>query len=90
MKIFNWLFGKGWDAPADDVPHEFHEVLDDRKFQPVPKWTHAGKAGKMIYCPKCGVPGRVYNFAWSALVCNACATVIEKYEWLMPVKKRTK
>jgi len=32
----------------------------------------------------------VYNFAWSALVCNACATVVEKYEWLMPVTRKKK
>ena len=88
MKIFNWLFGKGWDTPADDVPGEF--VANPRKFKPVPKWTHAGKAGKTIYCPKCGGPTHVHNFAWSALRCVHCKADVAKYRWLMPVKKGKK
>ena len=88
MEFFDWLLGKGWNSPTDNVPAEF--VVDPHKFKTVPKWTHAGKAGKMIYCPKCGGPTHVHNFAWSALVCNACATVVEKYDWLMPVKKEKK
>jgi len=88
MGFFDWLLGKGWNNPTDDVPAEF--VVDPRKFKTVPKWTHAGRPGKDIHCPKCGTSVRVYNFAWSALVCNACATVVEKYEWLMPVTRKKK
>ena len=84
MKFLDWLFGKGWDAPADDFS-DFDP--DPKKFKQVPKWTHAGRAGKTIYCPECGGATHVHNFAWDALKCNHCGTDVEKYRWLLPVEE---
>ena len=84
MKIFNWLFGKGWNTPTDNVPGEF--IVNTRKFKPVPKWTHAGRAGKTIHCPKCGGPVRVFNFSWYALTCTNCKATVKKYQWLIEKK----
>ena len=89
MKFLDWLFGKGWDGPEDTVgdhPVEDEFKADPKKFRPVPKWTHAGKAGKTIYCPECGNWTHVHNFAWSALVCSHCKAEVKKYDWLLPVK----
>ena len=59
---------------------------------PVPKWTHAGKKGKAIFCPRseCSYPTHVYDFAWSALACKACGATIDKYEWLIREKQGEK
>ena len=89
MKFLDWLFGKGWDGPEDNV-RDFDP--DPKKFKQVPKWTHAGRAGKTIYCPECGGATHVHNFAWETLTCSHCGTDVEKYHWLLPVtrKKRKK
>ena len=44
MRFFEWLFGSSNKPPFDK----------HMKFISVPKWTHAGKKGKEVYCPKCG------------------------------------
>ena len=93
MKFLDWLFGKGWDTPKDTVGEdstekefEAHLKKQFEQFRPVPKWTHAGKAGKTIYCPECGNWTHVHNFAWSALVCDHCRATIKKHDWLLPAK----
>ncbi len=80
MNFFQRIFQKN-TAPA--------QRLTDKKvwrdLVPVPKWTHAGKKGKAVYCPRpeCSYPTHVRNFAWSALVCKACGATIDKYDWLI-------
>ena len=56
-----------------------------RVLVPVPKHTRAGKKGKTVFCPRaeCRYPTHVHNFAWSALVCQACGATINKYDWLI-------
>jgi hypothetical protein len=49
----------------------------------VSKHTRAGKEGKNIFCPVCEWSVRVYNFAWSALVCHGCGLDIQKGEFLL-------
>jgi len=84
MKFFYWVFGKGRNksSPTADVPEEF--VVDPRKFKPVPKWTHAGKRGKDVYCPKCSGKTHVSHFGWTTLFCGNCRADVSKYDWLMP------
>lgn len=85
MKFFDWWFGKGWDADKDvGVPAEF--VGSPRRFMLVPKWTHGGKKGKDVYCPKCGGDTHVAHFGWAALTCPKCHAEVDKYDWLMLVK----
>lgn len=78
MKFFNWLFGKS----AEETPKPKHRK-QRVALMPVPKWTHAGKDGKTIYCPHCNASTHVYSFAWSALVCPSCKREINKYLWMI-------
>jgi len=93
MKFFDWLFGKGWDGSEDTVggyPIEDEFKVDPKKFRPVPKWTHPGKKGKDIYCPKCGNTTHVFHFGWDALRCQFCQGITDKYAWLLPVRRGRK
>ena len=82
MNFFDWLFGKDQGKPDDStVEPEF--VVNPRKFKTVPKWTHGGKKGKDVYCPKCGEGTHVDHFGWSALACPKCHAEVDKYDWLM-------
>ena len=49
----------------------------------VNKYTRAGYSGKQITCPKCNTTHRVYHFSWSALGCQECDSMIEKYQWIL-------
>lgn len=95
MKFLDWLFGRDSKGPEEVV--ELHpvdlalglgpkeEVPPKPKFKKVPKWTHAGKKGKSVYCPECGASVRVFNFAWASLICKSCGADADKYEWLLAV-----
>ena len=47
----------------------------------VTKHTRAGMQGKSITCPQCNTTSIVYHFSWSALGCQHCDTMIDKYDW---------
>ena len=48
----------------------------------VEKYTRASKThGKFIVCPECNHGSYVFHFAWSALGCQHCGTMVDKYEW---------
>ena len=47
----------------------------------VTKYTRATKHGKTIVCPECNKVATVYHFAWSALGCQHCGSMVDKYEW---------
>jgi ribosomal protein S27E len=47
----------------------------------VTKYTRATKHGKTIVCPHCNKVATVYHFSWSALGCQHCNTMIDKYDW---------
>lgn len=78
MKFFDWLLGKEEPKPKPKPKKQRVALM------PVPKWTHAGKRGKTIYCPHCKNSTHVYNFSWSALVCPSCKAEVNKYLWLLP------
>lgn len=48
--------------------------------------TRAGQDGKVIFCPICDHPERVYNFSWSAMQCSNCKNAVEKFEWFVMSK----
>ena len=86
MKFLDWLLGKDWDKPQvkeDPAPAPKPKKMQRVALHPVPKWTHAGKKGKTIYCPHCKAAAHVYNFSWSALVCPSCKAEVNKYLWLI-------
>ena len=89
MKFLNWLFDRNRKTGTyQGSEHEF--LPDSKKFSPIPKWTHAGRKGKKVYCPKCSGETHVYHFGWHTLKCGTCKAMIEKSEWLMPVKSEPK
>jgi len=45
--------------------------------------TRSGTNGKIIVCPCCDQPSRVYHFAWSALSCAHCDESINKLDWFL-------
>ena len=47
----------------------------------VQKYTRAGKDGKFIVCPHCDQGNFVFHFSWSALGCQHCGTMVDKYDW---------
>ena len=46
------------------------------------KYTRASKThGKTIVCPECNKVATVFHFSWSALGCQHCGTMVDKYDW---------
>ena len=60
------------------IDNDFVEGLKN-----VNRYTRAGKSGKFIYCPVCGEPEIVDNFAWGVAECPSCGTTSDKYDWLV-------
>jgi hypothetical protein len=89
MGLISWLRGTGWREVREE-PMEHVPSPGPKEFRPVPKWTHPGRAGKDIFCPECAAKTHVFNFGWTALLCDSCRKMIGKYNWLMPVKKGRK
>ena len=55
--------------------------IEPKPTKKVTRYTRAGYGGRNIFCPKCDKRSRVYHFAWSALGCTHCGSMIDKYEW---------
>ena len=56
-------------------------IKDKTLTRKVKKYTRATKHGKTIVCPECNKVATVYHFSWSALSCQHCNTMIDKYDW---------
>ena len=56
-------------------------IKDKTLTEKVTKQTSAGRYGKTIVCPECNKVASVYHFSWSALSCQHCNTMIDKYDW---------
>ena len=39
------------------------------------------KDGKFIICPECNQGAFVFHCSWSALSCQHCNAMVEKYQW---------
>ena len=55
-------------------------IKDKTLTEKVTKQTRAGKYGKTIVCPECNKVAMVDHFSWSALGCQHCNTMIDKYD----------
>ncbi len=85
FKIINWL-GR---SPEVLPPVKYLGSIQRGKgsnLKPIPKWTHAGKKGKTVYCPKCFQGTHVKHFGWSSRVCPKCRKASKKYDWLLEEK----
>ena len=47
----------------------------------ITKHTRAGKAGKAICCPNCQHVFRVFHFSWTAIRCQKCKSMSDKYRF---------
>ena len=47
----------------------------------VTRYTRASNNGKVIICPECNNEARVFHFSWSALGCQHCKYIVDKYDW---------
>ena len=57
-------------------------IKDKTLTRKVGKYTRASKThGKTIVCPECNKVAIVYHFSWSALGCQHCGTMVDKYDW---------
>ena len=57
-------------------------IKDKTLTRKVDKYTRASKThGKTIVCPECNKVAIVYHFSWSALGCQHCGSMVDKYEW---------
>ena len=55
-------------------------IKDKTLTEKVTKQTRAGRYGKTIVCPECNKVATVYHFSWSALGCQHCGSMVDKYE----------
>ena len=83
-----WLFDRC--RKTETFQDSENEFLPEQKFQPIPKWTHAGRSGKTIRCYKCSGEMHVYHFGWKSLLCGTCREIIDKSKWLIPVPEEKK
>ena len=62
------------------------------RYTNVNRYTRAGKSGKLIRCPHCKVPVRVYNFGWTRIPCFSCQVIgsVAKNDWLLLIDKGDK
>ena len=80
---------KKWMTPSYVEGSE--KIINDFLKNEKPKWlatcrkvnrySRAGWDGKFIICPHCDQGNFVYHFSWSALGCQHCDTMIDKYDW---------
>ena len=56
------------------------------EFAPVKKTSRTGRYGKLIQCPKCNHVKTIYHLSWSALGCQSCGDMVDKYDWLIETK----
>ena len=50
----------------------------------------ASEIGENLKCPKCNELGQIYHLSWSALQCQNCKTMIDKFDWLIEKGKYSK
>ena len=50
-------------------------------FEPITTTTRLGKCGRLVSCPHCKHVARVYALSFSALGCQNCKQMVNKYQW---------
>ncbi len=50
-------------------------------FEEITTKTRLGKAGRLVCCPHCKHVARVYALSFSALACQNCRQMVNKYHW---------
>ena len=57
--------------------------LAEKRQAKVHKRSRAKRDGTVLRCPKCNSTegNRVYHFSWSAITCQNCHEMVNKYDW---------
>ena len=50
-------------------------------FEKMTKYSRVGHLGKLLLCPNCKQCTRVFHLSFSAIMCDKCNKMIEKYKW---------
>ena len=60
-------------------------------FVPITRYSRCKRyLGAKIQCPNCNTIGMVYHLSWSALQCQSCKNMTNKYDWLIEKGKYSK
>ena len=50
-------------------------------WKPVTTRSRVKQRGTFLKCPHCGNIKRIYHFSWSAVTCQGCKQMVDKYDW---------
>ena len=60
-------------------------------YVPITRFSRCKRyAGAKIQCPKCQGIGKVYHLSWSAITCQNCREMINKYDWFIEKGQHSK
>jgi len=61
------------------------------EFVPITRYSRCKRSsGTVIKCPKCNELANIYHLCWSALMCQSCKKMIDKYDYLIEKNKYSK
>ena len=61
------------------------------EFVPITRYSRCKRySGATIKCPECHTLATIYHLSWSALTCQNCKTMIDKYDWFIEKGKHSK
>jgi hypothetical protein len=68
-----------------------YKLLTMTNFVPITRYSRCKRySGAVIKCPKCNSLGQIYHLSWSALQCQNCKNMINKFNWLIEKGKYSK
>jgi len=60
-------------------------------FVPITRYSRCKRySGAVIKCPECHSLGQIYHLSWSALQCQNCKKMIDKFDWYIEKGKYSK
>ena len=74
------------DGEWCEIPFNEDDIVnieEQMNMSKVNRDTRAGANGKAIQCPTCGHHSVVYHFAWGAITCQGCKTMVDKQDFLV-------
>ena len=60
-------------------------------FVPMTRYSRCKRySGALIKCPECSSIKTIYHLSWSAITCQSCKGMIDKYDWFIEKGKHSK
>ena len=61
------------------------------EFVPITRYSRCKRySGAIIKCPECNSLGQIYHLSWSALQCQNCEKMVNKFDWFIEKGKYSK